>query len=274
MAPVPLQKRPDSKATMLFGALVAAGLINVGVLLLIGGLISQREIELDSQPRAHPIDFVRVRPKREPPKLEKRPLEPETTKITDTARPSKPVEPEKPKPAPSKPAARPKPKSAKVDKVRKPQKPKPGVAMPRIDVPAFGDGAPMASVPGADSRLTAPPSQWNPEKRPVASDQSADGDDVDAEGRSKTPLVVLSRVLPDYPPRAKIQGIQGWVQLEITVSETGTVTAAKVVAAKPSSVFDQAALEAIRHWRFKPAYRQGRPVQRRALQKIFFRLKH
>lgn len=273
MTPGPL-KRPNSKAAMLFYAFVAAVLVNVGVLLLIGSLISQREIELDSQPRAHPIDFVHVRPKPERPLLETRQAKVETAKVAAPVEPSKPAEPEKPTPAPRKPAAIQKPKPAKADKLRKPQTPKPGVAMPRIDVPAFGDGAPMASVPGSDSRLTAPPAQWNPEKQPMASDKAGDGDDVDAQGWSKTPLVVLSRVLPDYPPRAKIQGIQGWVQLEITVSENGAVMDAKVVDAKPPGLFDQAALDAIRYWRFKPAYRQGRPVQRRAVQKIVFRLKH
>lgn len=273
MTQAPL-KRPNSKAAMLFYAFVAAVLVNVGVLLLIGSLISQREIELDSQPRAQPIDFVHVRPKPERPLLDERQAEVETAKVTTPAEPSKPAEPEKPKPAPRKSAAIQKPKPANADKLRKLQTPKPGVAMPRIDVPALGDGAAMASVPGADSRLTAPPAQWNPEKQPAASDKVGDGDDVDAQGWSKTPLVVLSRVLPDYPPRAKVQGIQGWVQLEITVSESGTVTAAKVVDAQPTALFDQAALEAIRHWRFKPAYRQGRPVQSRALQKIVFRLKH
>ncbi|MGX2038857.1 energy transducer TonB [Methylocaldum sp. MU1018] len=73
----------------------------------------------------------------------------------------------------------------------------------------------------------------------------AQTDDRDRAGG----LVVLSQVLPEYPPRARAQRIEGWVRLEIEVSPAGTVSAARVVAAKPERVFDEAALKAIRRWR-------------------------
>jgi protein TonB len=86
-------------------------------------------------------------------------------------------------------------------------------------------------------------------------------------------LVVLSRVLPRYPPRAEARGIEGWVGLEITVTPAGTVNDARVVDASPKEIFDQAALEAIRRWRFKPAFKEGRAVAQRATLKMMFRLK-
>ena len=86
-------------------------------------------------------------------------------------------------------------------------------------------------------------------------------------------LVVLSRALPRYPPRAEARGIEGWVRLEITATTTGTVSDARVVDASPKEIFDQAALEAIRRWRFKPAFKDGRAVAQRATLKLIFRLK-
>jgi protein TonB len=58
----------------------------------------------------------------------------------------------------------------------------------------------------------------------------------------------------------------------VTVSPAGTVSNARVVDASPKGVFDRAALEAIRQWRFKPAFREGRAVEQQAEQTIRFRL--
>src|SRR5512134_2685353 len=53
--------------------------------------------------------------------------------------------------------------------------------------------------------------------------------------RDVTPLV---RINPDYPPRAQANGIQGWAQVRFTVTTTGTVRDAVVVASEPGEVFD------------------------------------
>ena len=78
-----------------------------------------------------------------------------------------------------------------------------------------------------------------------------------------TPLV---RIEPEYPPRAKQQGIEGWVELEFTISPVGTVKDAVVTAAKPSFVFDRAALRAVRKWRYSPKTEGGVAVERPGVQ--------
>ena len=85
-------------------------------------------------------------------------------------------------------------------------------------------------------------------------------------------MVVLSRITPHYPGRALVQGIEGWVRLAIVVSPQGKVTEARVVDSEPKHLFDQVALDAIKRWRFKPTYKDGRPVEQRAVQEINFRL--
>ena len=103
-------------------------------------------------------------------------------------------------------------------------------------------------------------------------DQESNGWTGGGGGSDIQRLVVLPRVLPRYPPRAKARGIEGRGRFDITVSPASTVSDAKVVGASPKEIFDQAALEAIRRWRFKPAFREGRAVAQRATLKLMFRL--
>jgi protein TonB len=83
-----------------------------------------------------------------------------------------------------------------------------------------------------------------------------------AGGSSDRDIVPLVRVDPEYPPRAKQQGIEGWVELEFTISPVGTVQDAVVIASQPSYVFDRAALRAVRKWRYNPKTENGVAVAR------------
>jgi protein TonB len=74
------------------------------------------------------------------------------------------------------------------------------------------------------------------------------------------------RVDPDYPPRAKQQGIEGWVEIEFTISPVGTIQDARVIASKPAYVFDRAALRAVKKWRYNPKTDEGVAVARPGVQ--------
>ncbi|WP_232470764.1 MULTISPECIES: energy transducer TonB [Methylococcus] len=94
-----------------------------------------------------------------------------------------------------------------------------------------------------------------------------------AGGAGSDPLIVLFRGVPEYPAAARRRGIEGWVRLELTVTATGLLGDARVVAASPRDTFDESALEVIRRWHFKPAFREGRAVEQRATLTMEFRLK-
>jgi protein TonB len=83
--------------------------------------------------------------------------------------------------------------------------------------------------------------------------------------REVTPIV---RINPTYPPREQARGIEGWVQVQFTVTATGTVRDAIVVDSEPKSVFDAAALEAIGRWRYNPRVDGGIAVDRVGLQTV------
>ena len=77
------------------------------------------------------------------------------------------------------------------------------------------------------------------------------------------------RINPDYPPRALSRGLEGWVQVQFTITATGTVANAVVVNAEPKNIFDDAALKAIARWRYNPKVDGGVAVERSACKRSF-----
>ena len=86
-------------------------------------------------------------------------------------------------------------------------------------------------------------------------------------------VIPLVRINPDYPPRALGRGLEGWVQVQFTITASGAVEDAIVVDAEPKDVFDDAALKAIARWRYNPKVENGVPVDRVGVQaRILFQL--
>ena len=83
------------------------------------------------------------------------------------------------------------------------------------------------------------------------------------------PVVVIR---PMYPREAAIGGIEGWVKVEFTITEVGTVKDPRVVDADPPRMFNREAIRAILKWKFKPRVVDGVAVERRATQTIEFNL--
>ena len=81
-------------------------------------------------------------------------------------------------------------------------------------------------------------------------------------------VIPLVRISPDYPQRALSRGIQGWVQVQFTITAAGTVKDPKVVDADPKNIFDDAALRAIARWRYNPKVQEGVAVERVGVQTI------
>ena len=69
---------------------------------------------------------------------------------------------------------------------------------------------------------------------------------------------LIGRVEPDYPGVAVSGKIAGTVILEATVNEAGAVTDVSVLRSLP--VLDQAAIKAVRQWRYEPLVLNGKPV--------------
>lgn len=62
-----------------------------------------------------------------------------------------------------------------------------------------------------------------------------------------------------YPSAAADEKLQGEVILKIVVSETGDVESAEIVSGHP--VLAKAAVDAAKKWKFKPYFKNGKPVK-------------
>ena len=83
---------------------------------------------------------------------------------------------------------------------------------------------------------------------------------------------VLASAAASYPPRARAEEVESDVALEIVVDTQGRVVEARVLT--PAGYgFDDAALSAIRKYRFSPAQREGQPVRVRMRWSVQFRLR-
>ena len=65
-------------------------------------------------------------------------------------------------------------------------------------------------------------------------------------------LVPYLRPPPEYPPRQRSRGVEGWVLVGFTVTERGNAANSIVINAQPPQVFDDAALNAVSLYRFHP----------------------
>jgi len=91
-------------------------------------------------------------------------------------------------------------------------------------------------------------------------------------GTISTNVIPLVRIPPRYPMRAANRGIEGWVKIEFTITEQGTVKDAVIVDAQPGKTFNRAALQAIKRWKFKAKIIGGEAFEQRAVQVLQFKL--
>lgn len=81
-------------------------------------------------------------------------------------------------------------------------------------------------------------------------------------------VIPLVRFEPEYPPRAIARNIEGWVRVQFTIAANGSIVDPIIVAAEPAGTFEEAALAAIRRWRYQPRVEDGVAVERVGLQTV------
>jgi len=88
------------------------------------------------------------------------------------------------------------------------------------------------------------------------------------EGRFATPPILISQVDPIYPPGARANKVGGVVVVRVRVDKNGLVEKAEVLSGDP--LLAQAALDAVRQWRYKPATLGGALVECDATANVNF----
>jgi periplasmic protein TonB len=81
---------------------------------------------------------------------------------------------------------------------------------------------------------------------------------------------LLTKTLPQYPAIPRTARIQGTVVLQATVSKSGSIENLRVIGGPP--MLQQAAMDAVRSWRYKPYLLNGEPVEVETTINVVFRL--
>jgi TonB family protein len=131
-------------------------------------------------------------------------------------------------------------------------------AAPSLDGAAGAEGSSANALPGViSSPNVAPPAA--PEIRPEGP--------VVIGGHVAEPRL-LYRAMPVYPLNAKEAGIAGDVVIKTTIDQKGTVMDMHVVSGP--LMLRQAALDALRRWKFEPSKLDGQPISVQMLVTIKF----
>ena len=145
--------------------------------------------------------------------------------------------PQKPKP----PKEPPPPPKLIVEKQVKPTMNRIKIEIPNIDLPSIAGGGPFLG-------------NW-------AGNPLAEGD-----------VLPIVRIEPQYPRDALVEGIEGYVVVEVTIGADGSVKDVRVIQAEPKRMFDRNVIRAVLKWKFKPRIINGVPVERKAIQMLEFTL--
>jgi TonB family protein len=162
----------------------------------------------------------------------------------------------------SRPAAEPEPKKPALGEVH--------LASPKMNRPAAGQsdgaeaptissGSPDASAGGMDSGLSA-----GNGKQPAAPEVPLPiGGDVKS-------AKLISQMAPVYPILAKNQHVSGDVRVDALIDANGRVTTMKVISGP--TLLHQAAMDALRQWKYQPAALDGKAVPMHLTVTLQFRL--
>jgi len=115
----------------------------------------------------------------------------------------------------------------------------------------------MAVVPLLGRMMSAQLNQTNPTS-----------DSQKAASAGPQARKVIHREVPVYPQEAKANDISGTVVVEAVIDRQGNVISARVV--EGDKIFWNAALAAIKAWKFEPVTSPGPPVEKTGQVKMTF----
>ncbi len=82
--------------------------------------------------------------------------------------------------------------------------------------------------------------------------------------------LIVKKVAPNYPSSALRMHVEGPVELLATIAKSGSITSVKVISGEP--MLAQAALDAVKQWKYRPYLLNGEPVEIQTQITINFKL--
>ncbi|BBL72723.1 energy transducer TonB [Methylogaea oryzae] len=175
--------------------------------------------------------------------------------IVAAPRPAAAAPKAEPQPAqPPKPIAKPLPPAAKASPARKPATP------------------PPVAIAGGDQTAPAPSAESQAAPSVAAASAAASTANAAPLSPPRFDADYLNNPAPDYPEFARRQGVQGRVVVRVLVRADGSAEKADVRTSSGHGELDEAALDAVRRWRFVPARRGEEAVPASVLVPIAFSL--
>jgi TonB family protein len=140
------------------------------------------------------------------------------------------------------------------------------VAALRAEAQQLRGEAPAAAAIAAPVVAPVAASVAAPASAPVAALAAPPADE------SESTLTRTRYVPPVYPESARNRNIGGWVDLTFLVGVDGAVSEVAVVGAQPPGTFEQAAIDAVRRWRYQPVIRDGHAATQQARVRVRFKV--
>jgi len=82
--------------------------------------------------------------------------------------------------------------------------------------------------------------------------------------------MLLLKTTPVYPPIAKAARVSGTVVLQATISKTGSIENLHIISGP--AMLQQAAMQAVRSWRYRPYLLNNEPVEVETTVNVIFSL--
>jgi periplasmic protein TonB len=166
------------------------------------------------------------------------------TEIIDIPLPAPPPEPEPPQPVERQQAETPPAPDSFLDR------PPPVLPLPQTG-PSVDLGPPIgSSSPDIGPLLETP-------LKPALADPAPPADPVRVAARAITPPDLLRPPYPDSKRRSEEEAV---LRLRLSIDERGRVTAVEPVGTADPAFLSAARSHLLRHWRYRPANEDGRPV--------------
>ncbi len=145
-------------------------------------------------------------------------------------------------------------------------------------VPLPPPQAPAAPAPARRPAPVTPVTGTPASSTPATSTSAAAALMAQGAGQAQG-LVVPARLRPGvvnapptYPQASRLRNEEGRVTLQVEIDPLGRVADVRVVRSSGFPALDQAAMEAVRRWRFEAAQRDGLPVLSTTAIGIIFQL--
>lgn len=165
--------------------------------------------------------------------------------------------------------------------LEQPARQTPGSAEPAQSDPppqAEPDPSPIApDQPPVESKPVELPTAESPEELPPDPSPTEEPP-IGADEQDQAEVIVMASVdpvscpSPEYPRRARQRGWEGTVFVEAVVDARGRPTRLALHKSSGFRILDEAALDAVADWTFKPGTVGGRAAQTTVFQPVHFRL--